>query len=296
MNENIIERKKKKEKINYRNIIYQVIGTIIGAMIMGIGVALFLLPNQLSSGGVSGIATITYYLLNIPMGTAIMVINVPLFIMAIFKLGKIFFIKAILGTICLSIFIDFFSQFDSLTNDRFLACIYGGIVIGLGTAILLKSKSSTGGTDLSTYILKEYYPGIQMGQAIVVLDIIVISLNVFFFQQIEIGMYSAITIYIMGKIIDLVFEGVDFTKLLIIVSDKNEKIALEIKQSIKRGVTGLYGKGMHSEKDKLILMVAAPRSDVSKIKEAALKVDSKSFIIVTNSREVVGLGFKTKNE
>lgn len=117
----------------------EILGTIAGAFIMAVGVSLFLLPNQLSSGGISGIATITYYLLNIPMGSMILVINIPLFVLAIYKIGKSFFIKSMIGTIALSIFIDFLDQLEPLTNDRFLACIYGGIIIGLRNSYYFKS-------------------------------------------------------------------------------------------------------------------------------------------------------------
>lgn len=109
----------------------EILGTIAGAFIIAMGVSLFLLPNQLSSGGISGVATITYYLLHIPMGTMILAINVPLFMVAIYKIGKSFFVKSLIGTIALSIFIDFLDKLQPLTNDRFLACIYGGIIIGL---------------------------------------------------------------------------------------------------------------------------------------------------------------------
>lgn len=120
-----------EEKYNIKKIIIEIIGTIAGAFVMAIGISLFLLPNQLSSGGISGIATITYYLLNIPMGTMILLINVPLFILSIYKIGKSFFIKSMIGTVSLSFFIDFLDKLEPLTNDRFLACIYGGIIIGL---------------------------------------------------------------------------------------------------------------------------------------------------------------------
>lgn len=118
----------------------EILGTIVGAFVMAVGVALFLLPNQLSSGGISGVATITYYLLNIPMGTMILIINVPLFIIAIYKIGKSFFIKSLIGTVSLSIFIDFLDKLEPLTEDRFLACIYGGIIIGLRDCTYIKSK------------------------------------------------------------------------------------------------------------------------------------------------------------
>ncbi len=163
---------------------------------------------------------------------------------------------------------------------------------GFGTAIILKVSSSTGGTDLISYIAREYRPTISMGRVIIILDTIIVSLNIFFFKEIEIGLYSAITIYLMGKMIDVLFEGIYFTKLLLIVSNKNEEIAQQIGDKIKRGTTGLFGKGMYTNEEKLVLMCAASRGDIAKIKMIARKIDPQSFIIITNSREVVGLGFK----
>ena len=281
-----------KEKIDIPLFIKECLGTLLGSLIMAAGTSLFLLPNQLSSGGVAGIATITYYLFNIPMGTVILAINIPLFALAVYKLGKMFFIKSMLGTISFSIFIDILDQVQPLTNDRFLACIYGGIIIGFGTAIILKANSSTGGSDLVSYIAKAYKPNLRTSNIIIVIDIVIVSLNVIFFKEIEIGLYSAIAIYLMGKIIDVIFEGIYFTKLIFIISNKNEKIAKEIGDNIKRGSTGLIGKGMHTQKEKLVLMCAASRGDVARIKNIARKIDPQSFIIITNSREVVGLGFK----
>ncbi len=129
-----------EEKYNIKKIIIETIGTILGAFIIAVGVSLFLLPNQLSSGGIAGIATITYYLLNIPMGTMILLINIPLFILSIYKIGKNFFIKSMIGTITLSVFIDFLDKIEPLTQDRFLACIYGGIIIGLRNSYYFKSQ------------------------------------------------------------------------------------------------------------------------------------------------------------
>ena len=280
-----------EEKSGIKDFLIECVGTIVGAAVMAAGVSFFLLPNQLSSGGFSGVATIAYYLLKIPMGTVILVLNVPFFIFSIFKLGKNFFIKSIIGTVSLSLLIDFFDKFEPLTDDRFLACIYGGIITGLGSAIILKVRASTGGSELVGNIINSINPNIRMSNIIMAFDTLVVTLNVIFFKEIEIGLYSAIAIYLMGKIIDIVFEGIYFTKLLIIVSDKNEEIAKKIGDNVKRGTTGLYGKGMYTNSEKLVLMCAASRGDVAKVKSIARKVDPKSFIIITNSREVVGLGF-----
>ena len=279
-----------KRKI--KNWIIDIIGTILGSAIMGFGIASFLLPNQLSSGGFAGIATITYYLLKIPVGAMIFVLNIPLFLFAGYRLEKEFLIKAIVGTISLSLFIDIFDKYPSITTDRFLACIYGGVLIGLGTAIILKVNSSTGGTELIGNIIKTYNPHISMSRNLMIIDMVIIVLNILFFREIEIGLYSVIAIYLYGKMIDIVFEGVYYTKLLFIISDKNQEISDKIGQEVKRGVTGLYGKGMYSNKDKLVLICAASRSDISKIKNIAKDIDERCFIVVANAREVLGEGFK----
>ena len=281
-----------EEKINIKRIIIEIGGTILGAFIMAIGISLFLLPNQLSSGGISGIATITYYLFNIPMGSMILLINIPLFLFSGYKIGKSFFIKSVIGTIFLSIFIDILDKIEPITHDRFLACVYGGIIIGIGTAIILKVHSSTGGSDLISYVARKYNPTIRMSSIITLLDILIVTLNVIFFKEIEIGLYSAIAIYLMGKIINILFEGIYFTKLILIISDENDKISEEIGKKIARGTTGLYGKGMYTGKEKLVLMCAAARGDIGRVKMIARKIDPSCFIIITNSREVVGSGFK----
>lgn len=270
----------------------EVLGTMLGAFIMAISISLFLLPNELSSGGFSGIATIFYYTLNIPLGTTILALNIPLFLLSGYKIGKKFFIKSIIGTVSLSVFTDMFDKVQAVTSDKILACVYGGILMGIGTAVILKFHSSTGGSDLVSIIIKKYNPRVEMGRAIVIIDCAIIFLNVVFLKNIEIGLYSAITIYLMGFMIDIIFEGIYFSKLMFIISDKSEEIAKQIETKVSRGVTGLYGKGMYTDTDKLILVCALGRNDVSHVKSLITNIDKGAFVIVTNSREVLGYGFK----
>ena len=156
----------------------------------------------------------------------------------------------------------------------------------------MKSNASTGGSDLVSILVKKYNYNVRMSNVIIIIDTVIVALNVIFFKELEIGLYSAIAIYLMGKIIDIVFEGIYFTKLLIIISDKNEEIAKEIGEKISKGTTGLYGKGRYTNQEKLVLMCAASRGDVARVKQVAREIDSNSFIIIANAREVVGLGFK----
>lgn len=284
--------KKKRRELILKKYSLEITEIILGALIMAIGISLFLLPNQLSSGGLTGVATITYYLLGFPMGITILALNIPLFIIAFIRKGKEFFLKGLLGTISLSIFIDLFDQFAPLTEDRFLACIYGGIIVGIGTSIILKAHASTGGTDMLAYVIRTYKPNYQTSNLIVFADIIIIALNVLFFKEIEIGLYSAITIYLMGKMIDIVFEGIYFTKMMFIVSEKHKEIAREIGNSIERGTTGLYAKGMYTNEEKMVLWCIASRNEAIKIKQISQKIDPRSFIVISNAREAFGVGFK----
>ena len=272
--------------------IKECVGTIVGSFFIAIAVSLLLLPNELSSGGFAGIGTIFYYLLNIPVGITILALNIPLFLFAIYKIGKLFFLKTVIGTVSLSFFIDILDKYPALTNEKILACVYGGILTGIGTAIILKSNSSTGGSDLLALIIKEYKPKIEVGKMLVIIDTVIVLSNMFFLKNFEIGLYSAIAIYMMGLLIDIIFEGIYFTKLLYIISDKSEEISDAIENKIERGVTGIYGKGMYTNKDKLILMCAVRRNDIGNIKELIQKIDKNAFIIITNSREVLGYGFK----
>lgn len=265
---------------------------IIGCFLMAMGTSLFLLPNQLSSGGFAGISTIVYYLFGLPLGTTMLVLNIPLIILTIIRVGKETAIKGVLGTIVLSVFIDILEKFNPLTQDRLLACIYGGIFVGLGTAIVLKASASTGGTDLLSYIIRSFKPHYRASNLIVIVDTAIILLNVIFFKEIEIGLYSAIAIYLMGKMIDIVFEGIYFTKMMFIVSNKYKEIAQVIGEKLDRGSTGLYGKGMYTREKKMMLWCVASRGEVAKIKEIAHEIDPRAFIVISSAREAWGKGFK----
>lgn len=270
----------------------ELIQIVCGTAIMAVGTSLFLLPNKLSAGGFSGISTILYYLFSFPMGTTTFLLNIPLFIFAFFKNGKLFFVRSVVGTFMLSFFLNLYSKFEPLTDDRLLACVYGGIFIGIGTAIILKANASTGGSDMLAQIIKKYKPEFRSGTLITTMDTIIVGLNVLVFKEIEIALYSAIAIYIMGKVIDIFLEGVYFTKQIYIISEKYEAISKRITEEIERGITGIYAKGMYTGKDKMVLLCAVSRGEVAKVQKIVKQEDKKAFLIISNAREVFGKGFK----
>ncbi len=264
----------------------------LGCTIMAAGVSLFLLPNELSTGGFSGIATIVYYFFKVPMGVTVLALNIPLLIIAYFKVGKQLFARSIYGTIVFSLMIDLIDKITPLTHDRFLGCIYGGVFAGIGTAIILKFDASTGGSDLLSHIIRAYKKQYKSSSLILSVDTVVIALNVIFFKNIEIGLYSAIAIFLMGKMIDLIFEGVNFAKVIFIISPKYEEIAGQISASINRGSTGLFSKGMYTDQEKLTLLCVGSRTEAYEMQSIAKEIDKEAFIIILNAREVIGKGFK----
>lgn len=284
--------KDKRATINSKKLIISLMQTVFGTLLMAISVDLFLLPNQLSVGGFSGIGTIGFYLFNIPVGTITLILNIPLFIIALIKNGKKFFLDTLVGTLSLSLFLNLFENVNSVTHSGFLACLYGGILSGVGTSIVLNANASTGGSDLLAQITKSYKPDVKPGTIIVLIDAIVVIISTIVFREIEIGLYSAIAIYIMGKVIDLFFEGIDFAKMIIIISSKFQEISDEINKEVKRGTTAIYGRGMYKEEEKKLLLCVASRGEVRDIRKIVNEIDQNAFLIITNAREVYGKGFK----
>ncbi len=268
---------------------------IIGTILMAVGVDLFLVPSKLSTGGFSGIGTVLYYLLNLPVGTTTLVLNIPLFIFTFFKIGKKFVIRTVLGTSLLAFFLNIFEKVTPFTDDKVLAFIYGSILMGIGTAIVLKAKASTGGTELLASIIKAYKPRYRTGGLITVLDTIIVGINVLFFKDIEVALYSGLAIFVMGKVLDIFFEGIDFSKMLLIISEEAETISERINKELSRGTTLINGLGMYKKEKRKILVCVLSRNEVRTVMEIIEELDKSAFTIISNAREVYGKGFKKQD-
>ena len=167
---------------------------VFGCLIMAIGTSMFLLPNKFSTGGVTGISTIIYYLFNIPVGTFTLILNIPIVIFTFFRLGKTILINSIIGSVVYSVFMDILDKFPAFTNDGLLASIYGGVLLGIGTGIVLNAKATTGGTELVSNLIQTYNLNYRTSTLIMLIDSSIVLLNVIVFKEIEIGLYSAISI------------------------------------------------------------------------------------------------------
>ncbi|WP_230868669.1 YitT family protein [Iocasia frigidifontis] len=280
---------KKKKKI--KRLLFDILGITVGSALAALSLVIFLIPNRIAAGGISGLATIIYYLTEFPVGILTLVLNIPLFIAVIKVLGLSFGIRTIYGMITFAVFIDLFQPVvPVLTHDLLLATIYGGIVGGLGLGIVFNSRGTTGGTDMAAKLIN-HYTGLSVGESIFLADGIVVLLAGIFFNA-EVALYAAIAIFIHSKVIDLVQEGLRFSKAVFIISTNPEAIKDEVMSELDRGVTILNGYGGYTGDEKDVLFCIISRTEVAKLKRVVSKIDRKAFVIITNVHEVLGEGFK----
>ena len=279
-----------------KNIIKEILLIIIGTYIMCVGINLFLLSNELTTGGATGIATITYYMLDIPIGLMVALINIPLFIIAIFKLGMRFCIKSIFATGMFTLFLEtaeFTRILNKTSTDLIISSIFGGIFVGLGISLVFKAGASTGGTDLVAQILRNRKGAkLNISTTILIIDSLILLALLLAFKNLNNVLYSIIAIYIQNKIIDLVFDGINFSRIVNIVTHRDNNIIKDINEQLQRGVTVYPCKGGYTNDDKINVTCVLNLYEMSKLKEIILKNDPEAFTYITSANEVYGNGFK----
>lgn len=267
----------------------------IGSIVVALALDIFLVPNRIAAGGVSGLATIIYHLLRVPVGVTMLGINIPLFFLSFRELGKRVFVRSIYGALTTAVFIELLSNYvPVMTGDVLLASIYGGILSGLGIGIILRAGGTSGGTDLVARLLHKHFP-VTVGQGLLGADFVVISLAAIFFNA-ELALYALLTLLITSKMIDLVQEGISFAKAAFIISDHSEEISRGVIKVLGRGVTALQGKGMFTGGERPVLMCVVGKTEESRLKELVYDIDQKAFVFITDAHEVLGEGFKDYRE
>lgn len=269
----------------------------IGSLLVAVAINVFFLPNKITNGGASGIATVLYYLYQTPMGLSVMLINIPLFILAIWKLGIKFSIKTIVSTSLLSLFLEiikvetFIVKYQA-SEDLFIATIFGGLILGIGLSLVFKGNASTGGSDLLANIIYKWKPNINLSTILLMIDSVIIIFTIIVFKSINIGLYSIIGIYISNKVIDLLFEGINYSKAFYIISSRAKEITEEVAKTLERSTTMVECTGTYTKEKYMLLIVILPRTQLSKMKYIIQKHDKRAFVYISNAHEVLGQGFK----
>lgn len=276
-----------------KNLLIDVVFTIIGSALVGAALSVFIEPNDIAPGGVSGLAIALAYITPIRVSIWTLALNIPLLLCAWRILGKRSLIFTLISTVLLSVFIDLSAAFlPAYTNNPLLAACFGGVVTGLGIGMLFLRGISTGGTDLLALLLKRVFPNIPSGTLLMIIDATVVAIAVLIFRDIEVALYSAITIFISSKLIDAMAQGVDYAKVIYVVTARGDKVTEVLNTYTDRGCTIIPAIGGYTKDNKQIVITVTRRNVLSQTLRLIKQTDPAAFTFVMDSTEVHGEGFK----
>lgn len=263
-----------------------------GSAIFGVGLNLFMISQNMNAGGLSGLSMILVHLLGFgTVGTVTMIVNIPLFAIGGWKIGKQFFAKSLLGMIASSLFIDLFSFLPAPNLDPLLSSIYGGVVCGLGLGIVFLTGATTGGSDIIVRFLKRKWPHMPIGTINTCFDLMVVTLTGITFGDMSRALYSGLTVFVMGKVIDAVVYHFDYSRVALIITQKHEEVAEVICKDLDRGATFLHGEGAYGRQSTEVVLTVVKRQQIADLKRMVVEVDPNAFVIVQEAHQVLGEGF-----
>lgn len=266
--------------------------TIVGSGIYALGFALFLQPNDMSPGGISGLALAAVKLLGFgSVGTLSILFNLPLFLLGGMKIGRRFFVGSVLGMLFSSVLIDVFAVVGMPPMEPLIGVLYGGVICGLGLGMVFVSGTSTGGSDILIRLLKLRYRNVPIGQISMCVDASVAALTGLVFQDLNKALYTGLTVFICGKVLDAVVYRFDYSKVVLIISKEHEAIAEAIGTKLDRGATFLHGEGSYSHEETKVVLSAVKKQQVTELKELVMGIDPAAFVIVQEAHQVLGDGF-----
>lgn len=273
-------------------LIFSVIKTVIGCAIFGAGFSLFLQPNGLNTGGITGLSMVIFELIHISsVGMISALINLPLFIIGGLKVGKRFFWGSLLGMILLSVFIDLFARMPAPETEPIIGALYGGILCGLGLGLVFSCGFSTGGSDIVVRLLKRKFQYIPIGVINTVFDALIAILTAIVFKSINQALYCGIAIFVTGRVLDAVVYGFDYSKVALIITKKHEEVAYRLGKELGRGATFLHGEGSYRHQETKVVLTAVKMQQIAEMKQIVVEVDPEAFVIVQEAHQVLGDGF-----
>ncbi|MGQ9801121.1 MAG: YitT family protein [Candidatus Saccharicenans sp.] len=278
----------------HKKIVKNLLYVLVGSAIMALGYSLFLIPFHLVPGGVSGISIILNYLFKLPVGLIIIGLNIPVLLLSYRYLGRKYVLTTLAGMGISSLLIDLFNEIIRLprgTENPLLASIYGGLLLGLGLGLVFRGQASTGGSDVIGLILNKY-TGLTVGISIMLTDFVIISASGLVFRNLEAPLYGYIVLFISSKVIDLVLEGWSFSKLVIITSSQTERIADFIINQLDRSGSALRSRSLFLNREGEIIITVIHRKQLAELKSFIKKTDPQAFVIINDTYEVLGKGFK----
>lgn len=279
-------RKLKKRVRNYLLI-------TVASIIYSAAVSLFLDPNSLAPGGVTGIAIILNRLIPVETGTLFLMINIPILLLGAWKFGMGFILSTIYSTVLISLFTNLFSSMGPLTADPLLATLVGGSMMAVGIGWVFKAGATTGGTDIIVKLLRQKMPHLKTGRLFLAVDAVIVVASAFVFKDIDVALYAGLTVIVNSLVMDLVLYGRDEAKLVFIISDQSEQITKRMLEELDVGVTYIQGTGAFSGRDKRVIFCAVKKAMAPKTEEIVKEEDPRAFMIITSATEIYGEGYKS---
>lgn len=265
---------------------------MVGALLFALSINIFLAPNNIAPGGVSGLATAIHYLSpHLHIGVMTFVFNVPLFWIGYRKIGRRFVITTMLTTLLCSVFLELTSALAPYTEDRMLAALFGGVLLGAGLGIVMKCGTTTGGTDILVRVLRKKNPSLSSGTIVFVIDLIIVTFAAVVYREITSALYALVAIYICSLVLDRIVSGADDGKLVHIMSRHTKELAKAISDRLGRGITLLHAKGYYTGAEKDVIMIVIRRYQLAALRRIVSQIDPKAFIVFSDATQVVGEGF-----
>lgn len=276
-----------------RGLVLDVLLVTLGSAIYALGFDLFMQPNEINAGGMTGLAMVLVKLTGFgTVGTIVIVCNIPLFLAGWRSLGRKFFLGSLLGMLVSNVAIDVLGGIlPQVTVEPLLACLYGGALSGVGLGLVFVRGASTGGTDIAVRLVQRRARGLSLGRVMLISDVGIAVLTGLAFHDFNKALYSMILIYVNSKVLDSVIYGFDYSKVALIISDRHEEIAHAIDQKLERGATFLQGFGSYTGREKKVVLVAFKPRQLAELKQAVSEVDRDAFLIVQDAHQVLGEGF-----
>ena len=266
--------------------------TIGGSALFAAGFSLFLQPNDLNSGGISGLAMVLVELLGFgSVGSLSIVVNLPLFVLGGLKIGKKFFTGSLIGMLFSSVLIDVFALVPMPPTEPLIGALYGGVICGFGLGVVFVCGSSTGGSDILARLLKLKYRNVPIGQITMAFDAFVVILTGLVFQDVSKALYTGVTVFITGKMIDAVVYRFDYSKVALIISREHTAISQAIGDQLDRGATLLHAEGSYTHNQTMVVLTAVKKQQITELKELVMAIDPQAFVIVQEAHQVLGDGF-----
>ena len=280
-------------KINFKNFIKESIGMIVGCILISVALNMFFSPHTIAPGGLSGLSVVLSKVSGLSVSAIMLIMGIPLIFFSIKILDTKNAIKTLIGMLLLSLCISLTSSLSqvSVTDDVLLAAITGAILLGLGLGVVFSVDGSTGGTDLIALMINKAIPSIPLSKCLVCIDGLVVMSSGIVNKNLETALYSAISLYVIVKMIDFIISGFHYSKCFIIITNEEEKLKEAIVNDIKRGITILDGRGGYTDSSKSVLIVAVNKKQEVHMKKLIKNVDKNAFIIVSKAHEVFGEGF-----